>query len=173
MPRASTPPAPGPVVPRRRTVLRAGLGAGLALPLAAGCGPADEARPAAERAEVAVLVGAVAAEQDIIALYEAARAARVLPAARLEAILGRHREHLAALRRLYVPGSGTRARALPSATPRTAPARSRLLAELRAAEAKAARDRLAEVAKADPGLAQVLASIGACEAGHAAALELV
>ncbi|POM24446.1 hypothetical protein BTM25_30750 [Actinomadura rubteroloni] len=162
MPHASVPVA-------RRAV----LGAGLALPLAA-CAPREPERPAAVRAEVTVLVGAIAAEQDLVALYEAARTAGALPAARLDPVLDHHRAHLAALRKLYVPGSGSRAGeggAVPSPSPATVPSgRSRVLAELRAAEARAARDRLAEVARADPGLAQVLASIGACEAGHAAVL---
>ncbi|MBW8483664.1 hypothetical protein [Actinomadura parmotrematis] len=167
------PDASAPV--RRRPVLGAALlGAGaLAVPLLGGCRRAD-ATKASARAEVPVLVGAMAAEQDLIALYEAARGAHAALAGVLDPILAHHREHLDVLRRHYLPGSGDRAGeggATPSPHTTTVPSsRSKALAALRAAESRAAAARVADVTEASAGLAQLLASIGACEAGHAAFL---
>jgi hypothetical protein len=118
----------------------------------------------------------VAAEQDLIALYEAVRSAHASLARHIDPLLAHHREHLAVLRRHYVPGTGERANeggTIPAPRVQQAPEQaSEALAAFRQAEDKAAAARLAEVAKAQPGLAQVLASIGACEAGHAEALAL-
>ncbi|WP_329519955.1 hypothetical protein [Spirillospora sp. NBC_01491] len=153
-----------------RVSRRAVLGGTLTLPLLAGCA----AEAAAPRTEVPALVGAIASEQDLIASYEAARAAHASLAGRIDPVLARHREHLAVLRRHYVPGSGERADeggAIPPPRPQKIPAAPReALAVLRQAETKAATARVADAGKVDPALAQLLASIGACEAGHAAAL---
>ncbi|MQY02857.1 hypothetical protein [Actinomadura macrotermitis] len=162
-------------VPRRPVLGAALLGAGaLALPLLGGC-RAAAARPAGDRAELRVLAGAIAAEQDLIALYEAVRGAHAPLARRLDPALAHHREHLAVLRRHYLPGTGHRAYEggeIPPPRGRPAPATAaQALAALRRAESGAAAARVADVTTAGPGLAQLLASIGACEAGHAAALE--
>lgn len=160
MPEATTPPVP------RRAV----LGGTLALPLLAGCA----AEADAPRGDVSTLVGAIASEQDLIASYEAARAAHASLARRIDPFLAHHREHLAVLRRHYVPGSGDRAGEggrIPAPRAQQIPDEARAaLARLREAETRAASARAADAGKADPGLAQLLASIGACEAGHAAAL---
>ncbi|MEW2358298.1 hypothetical protein [Spirillospora sp. NPDC029432] len=163
---------PATALPRRALL---GAGAALGLPLVGGCGGAGrDAGTAAARAELTVLVGAIAAEQDLIALYEAVRGAHAPLAARIDPALAHHREHLAVLKRHYRPGSGDRAdeAAIPAPRAQRAPAgRARALAALRQAEERAAAARAAEAGKVEPGLAQLLASIGACEAGHAAALE--
>jgi hypothetical protein len=172
-------PAAGAV--SRRAVL--GGGAALTVPLLNGCGgdgsdASDQnAGRATANAALTLLIGAMSAEQELIALYEAARDAHESLARHLDPPLAHHREHLAVLRRHYVPGTGERANeggGIPR--PRSSEAApdeaSEALARLREAEATAASARVAEVAKAAPGLAQVLASIGACEAGHAAALAL-
>jgi hypothetical protein len=144
------------------------------MPLLGGCGDAErDASAATERAKLAVLVGAIAAEQDLIALYEAARAAHPPLAGRIDPALAHHREHLTVLKRHHRPGSGDRAdeSAIPPPRAGQVPARApAALATLRTAERRAAAARAAEAGRADPGLAQLLASIGACEAGHAAAL---
>ncbi|MFA1549958.1 ferritin-like domain-containing protein [Actinomadura chokoriensis] len=152
-------------MPRRALLL--GGGAALILPWLSGC----EAKTA-PHADVPLLVGAIVAEQNLIAAYEAARSAHAPLAGRLDPVLAHHREHLAVLKRHYVPGSGDRASeggAVPSAgTASQIPAGdSAALTLLRDAEDRAARARTADAAKADPALAQLLASIGACEAGHA------
>ncbi|XVQ13316.1 hypothetical protein ACQP1W_12485 [Spirillospora sp. CA-255316] len=170
---------PGGGAPSRRAALLGG-GAVLTVPILGGCAGEDGgdagggAARAAVGAGVPILVGAIAAEQDLIALYEAVRRAHASLAARTDPALAHHREHLAVLRRHYVPGTDDRAGeggAVPRPAPRQAPGRvSQALAALREAEGRAAAARAADAGRADPGLAQLLASIGACEAGHAAAL---
>ncbi|MFF5259388.1 hypothetical protein ACFY4C_10620 [Actinomadura viridis] len=161
----------------RRAVLSGG--AVLAVPFLGGCdgaGVGSRTRPSAVPAapEVTVLMGAIAAEEGLIALYESARAAHASLARRIDPALARHREHLAVLRRHYVPGSGDRAgegsAALRPAPPRAPEEAAEALAALRRAESAAAAARAAEAGRVAPGLAQLLASVGACEAGHAAAL---
>jgi hypothetical protein len=75
------------------------------------------------------------------------------------------------LRRYYVPGSGKGASAEPSLpSPQThlvSRQPSRALAALRSAEGKAAAQCTTNAGKASPGLAQLLASIGASEAAFA------
>lgn len=164
----------------RRVILGGGLagGAALAVPLLGGCdADAEPVAPPADVAAVSLLVGAIASEQSLIALYEAARRAHASLAGHIDRPLAHHREHLRVLRRHYIPGTGSRATdgpAIPPSRPQQAPGEaSEALAALREAEGKAAAARLAEVARAAPGVAQLLASIGACEAGHAASLALV
>ncbi|MFI0409694.1 ferritin-like domain-containing protein [Actinomadura sp. 3N508] len=173
MPEAvSRPPESEPYLPgsiSRRALLGRGaaLGAGvLVLPWLAGC----TAEAAAPHADLPALVGAIASEQNLIATYEAARSVNASLAGRLDSVLAHHREHLAVLKRHYVPGSGDRADeggAIPPPTASPVPRGSGVLVVLREAEERAAEQRRAEAAKAAPGLAQLLASIGACEAGHA------
>ncbi|MEU8796963.1 DUF4439 domain-containing protein [Spirillospora sp. NPDC048819] len=152
----------------RRALLGRGAvlaGSALALPWAAGC--AAETVP---HKDVPTLVGAIASEQNLIAAYEAARSANAALAGRLGPALAHHREHLAVLKRHYVPGSGDRAGeggTIPPPSAAPVPDGNAALAALRKAEDRAAKARRADAAKADPGLAQLLASIGACEAGHA------
>jgi hypothetical protein len=167
----------GPSPPRRSVRRRVARSPTLGGGCAGDDGGDDDgggARAAAVGAGVPILVGAIAAEQDLIALYEAVRRAHASLAARVDPALAHHREHLAVLRRHYLPGTGGRAGeggAVPPPTPRQAPGRAaRALAALREAEDRAAAARAADAGRADPGLAQLLASIGACEAGHAAAL---
>ncbi|WP_243718169.1 ferritin-like domain-containing protein [Actinomadura sp. 7K534] len=164
MPEA-VPRLPGAV--SRRALLGRGAvlgGAALLLP-AAGC--AAETRP---HKDVPTLAGAIASEQNLVATYEAAKAADASLAARLDLVLAHHREHLAVLKRHYVPGSGDRADeggAIPAPSALPLPDGGGLLDALRDAEDRAAQARTADAAKAAPALAQLLASIGACEAGHA------
>lgn len=166
MPEA-VPPLPGTV--SRRALLKRGplLGgaAVIVLPWLAGC-----AAEAAPRKDVPTLVGAITSEQNLIAAYESARSADASLAGRLDPVLAHHRSHLAVLKRHYVPGSGDRADeggAIPPPSAAPVPAGARGLAALRSLEERAAKARAAEVAGAGPALAQLLASIGACEAGHA------
>ncbi|WP_235206349.1 DUF4439 domain-containing protein [Actinomadura welshii] len=169
MPEA-VPPLPGNLS-RRALLGRAPLLGGaamIAMPWLAGC-----AAEAAPRGDVPLLVGAIASEQNLIAAYESARSADASLAGRLDPVLARHRSHLAVLKRHYVPGSGDRADeggAIPPPGAAPVPAGARGLAALRGLEERAARARAAEAAKTGPALAQLLASIGACEAGHAMAV---
>ncbi|WP_243772500.1 ferritin-like domain-containing protein [Actinomadura barringtoniae] len=157
---------------RRAVSRRAVLGgaAALTLPLLTGCAHHDEAL-AAPGPEVAILNGAMAAQQDLIAQYEAALGTHASLAKYVNPALAHHREQLALLRRYYVPGSGKGASAGPSLpSPQThlvSRQPSRALASLRSAEGKAAVQCTTDAGKAGPGLAQLLASIGASEAAFA------
>ncbi|WP_246236897.1 ferritin-like domain-containing protein [Actinomadura chibensis] len=179
-PPSETRPGPQPRLPEtlspetlsRRALLGRGAalaGGALAAPWLAGC-----AASAAPRTDVSTLAGAIASEQDLVATYEAAyaaaRAAESWLAKRLAPVLAHHRAHLGALRRHYVPGSGDRADeggAIPPPRAVPVPLGGGALALLRDLENRAAEARTADAAKATPALAQLLASIGACEAGHA------
>lgn len=158
-----------PVPVTRRVVL-----AGGALVTLGGCGGTDPEN-LVPKPDVAVLLGAIASEEMLISLYETVTAVHTgLPQAVTDA-LQHHREHLGVLRRHYVPGTGS-ATATPGSTPTSAapPAGLRdALTALRSAEKKAAAARAEDVAKVSPGIAQLLASIGAYEAGHATALGLL
>jgi hypothetical protein len=156
----------------RRALLR---GAGLIslVTVVGGCSKkrVEELRP---RADVAVLTGAIASEEHLVALYEAVRTAHSGLSSRLDPLLAHHRAHLSALRRHYRPGTYSTSPS-PSPTASQAPPAvpgqvTQALAALRLAERQAAAARVKEVERVEPGFAQLLASIGACEAGHVVAL---
>ncbi|HEU5158821.1 MAG TPA: hypothetical protein VFU43_17635 [Streptosporangiaceae bacterium] len=164
-------PGRGPQVTRRVLL---GLAAAAAL---AGCSRKrpQELRPLPD---VGVLLGAIAAEERLIALYESTRAAHPDLAGRLDPMLSHHRDHLTVLRRHYVPGTAeTQAPATPAPTAGASGGRAgttvaprgrrRAVAALRTAERDAAAARSADVTRVSAGMAQLFASIGACEAGHA------
>ncbi len=152
----------------RRSVL---AGAGAAVPLlAAGCkGVGGLGTLPTPAPDVAALRGAIRTEQALIARYRSALAASPALRDTLDPLLGQHLAHLAALRSRLIG---------PAATPR--PARSRpagagagaasALAALAGAEQAAARAQLSRLTVASPSLAQLLASISASEASHAALL---
>ncbi|MEO3783061.1 hypothetical protein ABGB12_07020 [Actinocorallia sp. B10E7] len=158
-----------PVPVSRRAVL--GGAAGLVC-LTACENPA--ARDLSPGPEVAVLLGAIADEERLISLYEQVTTTYSGLSSAFTDALRDHREHLAVLRRHYVPGTGG-ATATPavSATPFAPPSSAaEAVPTARAAEKAAAAARVTDMAGAPAGLAQLLASIGACEAGHATALGL-
>jgi len=154
---------------RRRSVLAA---AGAAVPLlAAGCkgvgGLGTLPRP---RPDVAVLRAAIGTEQALIARYRSALAASPGLKDTLDQVLDQHLAHLAVLRSRLVG---------PAATPRparTSPAAAGQatvgLSALAAAEQAAAGALVSQLATASPSLAQLLASISASEASHAALLRM-
>ncbi|MEU5878370.1 ferritin-like domain-containing protein [Spirillospora sp. NPDC047279] len=166
------PEGPGP---SRRAVL--GGTALVVLPALCGCSGGEPARAPAPGPDVALLTGAIAAEQDLIGRYEAARGAHASLAGQIDPALAHHREHVAVLRRHYVPGSGRQADGSPAPTvpsvpqapsPQQAPGRaSSALADLRAAEGRTAARHAADAGRAGAGLAQLLAAMGVCAAGHA------
>ncbi|WP_327086577.1 hypothetical protein OIE66_30160 [Nonomuraea sp. NBC_01738] len=146
----------------RRAVITSG--AALAV-LASGCG-ADEppAAPKAEDPEQALVRELIAGKEHTIGLYTALITAG---AVKLEPFRRRHEEHLAELRRRH-----PRATAMPTNPPTTAPSPMPKvsLARLRDVERKAAALRPRQLGDASPALAQLIASIGACEALHALSL---
>src|SRR5262249_36345888 len=160
----------------RRLDRRALLGgaAAITLPFLLGGCSTKRAQGLKPLPDVAVLTGAITAEEDLVALYEAGRATHADLAGRLDPFLTHPRPHPAALGLHYQPGTATTS-PTPSARPRPRPTvprePERALAALRTAEQRAAADRVRDVARADvgPGLAQLFASIGACESEHAVA----
>ena len=175
-------PGRGPQVTRRVLL---GLATAAAL---TGCSRKrpQELRP---QPDVAVLLDAIVTEERLIALYESTRTTHPELGRRLDPMLTHHRDHLTVLRRHYVPGTaetdddeGDGARPARPMTPApnaggqggpddatVAPQnRRRAVTALRTAERHAAAARSADVTRVSAGMAQLFASIGACEAGHAA-----
>jgi hypothetical protein len=155
-----------------RRALLGGAAAMIVPMLLGGCSKkrAAELRP---HPDVAVLTAAIGAEENLVALYEAVRTAHTDLGRRLEPFLAHHRAHLSALHLHYRSGTVTTSpTATPTPRPRpTAPREpAQALAALRTAERRAATDRARDVGRVGAGLAQLFASIGACEAGHLVAL---
>jgi hypothetical protein len=158
--------------PTRRAVIAAAA----VLPLAAlsGCDGVDVlGQPPSPAPDVGLLRAAIAAEQVMIARYDAVLGGAPSLAA-LEPLLAEHRAHLAQLRsRLIVPAGS--ASPSPPATPASAGAVPRdpaaAVAFLRAAEQAAATALLGRLRNAPASLAQLFASISASEATHVPVLD--
>lgn len=146
--------------------------------LAAGCGTAGPSAPQSVRRDATVLHAVIRDEKALLARY--AEASRLFPAlaGRLDPIAAQHREHLAALRRRLPPpgtvaesgspdGSAPPPAWLPPPLPETADEAVKVLG---ADEAAAARSRIRRITEVTGPLAQLLASVGASEATHAALL---
>jgi hypothetical protein len=166
-------------LPRRRVLL-----ASATLPLllaAAGCRSSDVFAgpdPLAGRPrlghDVVTLQAVIAAEEDLVDLYQSAVGgdSRTIGGLRaLEPLLAQHERHLAWLRaRLIVPpGTPASAPARPSPLPSRVPAAT-TIAGLRAAEQASAASLVRRLATVEPALAQLFASIAASDATHAAVL---
>jgi len=163
--------------PTRRRVLTASALTLLTAAGAAGCAPGQAwpwARPPRPGPDVGVLRNVIAAEDVLVARYTAVIPARPGLAATVAPLLRQHREHLARLReRLVMPAGAAAAPATPARARRVpVPAgQAAALDWLRRAESDQAAFLVRELATvATPSLAQLLASIGACEAAHAALL---
>jgi hypothetical protein len=153
------------VTPTRRAVLG---GSAVVLVAATGCTSVGQASAPPPGAEVTLLDGVIQNETGLIALYDAVLAAHPGLAGRLRPLRDHHAQHLAVLRRHYVPGSATgTATPAPRATATAPQGEAKAVSALRSAERRAATARADEVRRATPGLSQLLAAIGACEAGHA------
>ena len=164
--------------PTRRVMLTAS--AALPLIAVAGCkGVGALAAPPAPAPDVGVLKAAIAGEELMVARYEvvlagASQHARGLTAV-LEPILAEHRAHLAQLRSsLFVPAGAASPspsrRAGRPAKPAVPGQPAAALAFLRGAEQHASDVLLSHLGTVPPSLAQLLASISASEATHAAIL---
>ena len=169
------------------------LASAAALPLllaTAGCrssevftGPDPLAGRPSLSPEVITLQAVIAAEESLINLYETAiggDSGATAGARRLEPLLAQHEQHLVQLRaRLILPPGTPQAQASPGTTPGTA---STLrgsadtsgvrvtTARLRAAERASAAGLVRRLATVEPALAQLFASIAACDATHVQAL---
>ncbi len=168
------PASPDPVrVPRRRVLAVAGLGALAGAVALAGCtggdagpgptGSAPGGSPSGSADADVVLRATVAAQESQLAARYAAAVARYPELATTLAVGDRHVSYAAAV------GDGSASAPSPSAP--AVPPRAAVVGRLRAAEAGAARERLAQCGRAgDPELARVLALIGAGCAAAAAEL---
>jgi hypothetical protein len=144
-----------------------------------GCAPGTPwpwSRPPRPAPDVGVLHEVIGAENAMISRYTAALAAHPGLAAAISPVLAEHRQHLAQLRsRLVIPAGASaaqRAAAAPArpGRPRLPPGQAATLGYLRSAERAAAAALAARLASVPPSLAQLMASIGASEATHAALL---
>jgi hypothetical protein len=163
----------------RRRVLSASALLALTTAGTAGCEPRawPWATPPKPSPDVGVLRDVIAAEYALIGKYNAVLAAFSSLSSTMSPLLAQHSEHLAQLRaRLVVPrgaspSESASATALPRlARPRVPASRGAAVGYLRAAENDQAADLIRRLASVSPSLAQLLASIGACEASHAALL---
>ena len=158
---------------KRRSMLAATVAA---VPvLAAGCkGVGALGTPPREGSEVAVLRRAIRAENVMIARYRSALSGSADLRVMLSPVLTQHEAHLAALRaRLIVPADAPSQPSLsgPTPSPPASPGPpADALASLEAAESAAANGLISRLAGLSPSLAQLLASIAASEASHAALL---
>jgi hypothetical protein len=170
---------------RTRRAMLAATAASLPLLAVSGCkGVGALATPPRPAPDVAVLRAAIAAEEIMIARYDAVIARSAGLAASLRPLRAEHRAHLAQLRsRLIVPpGSAAAAARSPSPSPSGQPPQSpsgvpaghaAAISFLQAAERAAAADLLRRLAAVPPSLAQLMASVAASEATHVDALAAV
>ncbi|GGO77056.1 twin-arginine translocation signal domain-containing protein [Nonomuraea cavernae] len=152
----------------RRAVL-AGAAAAAAL---AGCSTTTGAPPTSPPPEPPERVLArqlIAEKEATIALYSTLIADG---GARLTPFRDRHQAHLSELRRRFpgVPAASATPSATPSAAPSATAAPKVTLSRLRTLERRAAALRTRQLTGVPPAMAQLVASIGACEAAHAVAL---
>ena len=127
-----------------------------------------------------VLLHAIAAEQQLIWVYAKVTAAYSVLAATLAPLRAEHEAHLAQLRARVVEPPGRQAQAAVTAGPSTtgspttgpliAGTQAAALAQLRAAEQAAVTAQMDRLAAAPAALAQLYASIAACESTHVSVL---
>jgi hypothetical protein len=154
----------------RRSVLAASLTAPLLA--AAGCGAPAAATPP-PGSDVAILRAAIAAKKNMISLYLAVRALHPELAGQLDPLLADNNAHLAELQRRLIEPAHRSAGRTGGRSPSPAPGNGNpaaALAALQSAERTAAAVHVGQLRTVTPSLAQLLASIAACEATHAAAL---
>jgi outer membrane murein-binding lipoprotein Lpp len=159
--------------PTRRVALAAAITGSLLL---AGCKGLSVLGPLPKPgADVQALDHAIAAEELMIARYQAALGALTGPHAAtavIAKVLGEHQSHLDQLtRRLVLPPRLATASPAPSPTAPALPAGHRaVLTDLATAERAAVTRLTRQLLAAPPALAQLMASIGASEAAHAVVL---
>ncbi|MFF5206297.1 hypothetical protein [Streptosporangium sp. NPDC000396] len=156
----------------RRALLRGGA-LGVAAVTVAGCATEEPEPLKAEPPdpETVLIKQLIASKERTIALYSSIASSKLTP------FRERHEAHLAELRRRLPPGTAATPSsppaspsASPSASGSPAPGPKISLRSLRDLERKAAALRPRQLEGVSPALAQLIASIGACEAAHALAL---
>jgi hypothetical protein len=129
--------------------------------------PQQPAAPPSDSPETVLLKGLIAEKERTIALYSSLIAGG---AEKLAPFRDRHQAHLDELRKHVPAGSAPPSPSpSPSSSP-TASAGKASLSRLRELEREAAAERPRQLGGVSPGVAQLIASIGACEAAHAIAL---
>ncbi|MGW6502184.1 hypothetical protein [Nonomuraea angiospora] len=152
---------------RPRHLSRRALLAGGAAALTA-CSSTGSPQPsvrASDSPETLLLKDLIAEKERTIALYSSMISGG---AQKLVPFRDRHQAHVNELRKYVTVASAPPATATATSTPAPAPKPS--LSRLRELERKAAALRLRQLDRVSPGVAQLIASIGACEAAHALAL---
>ena len=152
---------------------RAVLAGGAAAAALSGCGASDAPQPSptpSQDPEQVLLRQLIADKEHTIALYSTLITAGQT---KLTPFRDRHQAHLDELRK-RLPGGSQAASVTPvpggSQTASAAPVPKTSLSRLRDAERRSAALRVRQLAGVSPQLAQLIASIGACEATHALAL---
>ncbi|MEV4574550.1 hypothetical protein AB0K16_14945 [Nonomuraea jabiensis] len=146
----------------RRVLL---VGGAAALTACSTAGPPQPSVQASDSPETTLLKGLIAEKERTIALYSSLISGG---AQKLAPFRDRHQAHVNELRKYVTVASAPPATATGTATPAPAPKPS--LSRLRDLERKAAALRIRQLDGVSPGVAQLIASIGACEAAHALAL---
>jgi hypothetical protein len=133
--------------------------------------PQQPAAPPSDSPETVLLKGLIAEKERTIALYSSLIAGG---AEKLAPFRDRHQAHLNELRKHVPAGSAPPSpSSSPSPSPSSSPTASAgkaSLSRLRELEREAAAERPRQLDGVSPGVAQLIASIGACEAAHAIAL---
>lgn len=155
----------------RRAFLLAGVSAAAACtrspssPPALSPAPRGGSTPGSADADAGVRARAVDAERALLARYEATLHRHPTLRSRLAPFAAEHRAHLRALEPAGGPGAG------PVAGGQASRRRRSALQALARAERAAAGARVEDAVDATaPGLAELLAAVGGCEASHAALL---
>ncbi|MEU0519679.1 hypothetical protein [Streptosporangium sp. NPDC006007] len=155
----------------RRALLRGGA-LGVAAVTVTACATRRPEHLAAEPPdpETVLIKQLIAAKERTVALYSSAASVKLAP------FRERHEAHLAELRRRLPPdatpaGPASPSQSSPSPAPDAQdPGRKVSLRTLRELERRTAALRARQLDGVSPSLAQLIASIGACEAAHALAL---
>ncbi|MEV0822579.1 hypothetical protein [Nonomuraea rubra] len=132
--------------------------------------PQPPAAPPSDSPETVLLKKLIAEKERTVALYSSMVAGG---GEKLAPFRDRHQAHLNELRK-HVPAGSAAPSAGPStgsAAPSAGPSAGKVsLSRLRELEREAAAERPRQLDGVSPGVAQLIASIGACEAAHALAL---
>jgi hypothetical protein len=154
------------MLPRRQLLAASATTLPLFLALNACAGPNPLAGPPPLSADVRALLRAVAAEQNLISLYNRTMAGYSALAPALTPLLAEHRAHLAQLRARIIEPPGKSVPNKVTSKPAIAGTQAAALVQLRTAEQAASIAQLRRLAAASPSLAQLYASIAASEATH-------
>lgn len=138
--------------------------------LSACKGPAVLSAPSSVSPQTQVLLQVVAAEQNLVWVYNKAIATYSGLAPALAPLRAEHEAHLAQLRAMVIEPPGMRVPEPVTAKPALGTTQDAALAQLRTAEQAAVKTLMSRLGGASPSLAQLYASIAASEATHASVL---